>query len=305
VVRVLLVLDDLENPNLRRVVDVFRGIAVSACNQNITLEQIEMHNPNCILSVGYPSANSSLWKMPLWRRRTWLIVPDFDVAPVALRQSLLSLLNATIEPGVFSDTPTITVWNQARMDGPGSIYTWLEGQSYENWQYQSSDAINGGNTGSAFWSSLTHSRDGLIWISNLSVDSLSSVFLEQIVTFWKMRGSSGSVVVANSSDRKTLLDNILSNEELIIRHVLVDSKALSTSRVSTHNLPLKGLIGVVAQILGDPRTSFVTEIDGVSIDRHLLWDSSNDADSTLAQGPVQWAKWSLESVITSHILSTD
>jgi len=301
VVRVLLVLDDLENPNLRRVVDVFRGIAVSACNQNITLEQIEMHNPNCILSVGYPSANSSLWKMPLWRRRTWLIIPDFDVAPVALRQSLLSLLNTTIDPGIFSDTPTITVWNRAKRDELDSIYPWLEGQSYENWQYQSSVVINEKNICSDFWSSLTHSRDGLVWISNLSVDSLSSVFLEQIVTSWKMHGSSGSVVVANSSDRKKLLDNLLGNEELYIRHILVDGKALSSSRASTHNLPLNGLIGVVAQILGNPRTNFVTDIDGVSIDRHLLWDSSNDADSTLAQGPVQWAKWSLESSIASDV----
>jgi len=294
-VRVLIVLNDVTNPNLGQLQKVFTEFATQVCDPHVPLERIESIDPHCILSIGELPPATALWSMPLWRRRTWLNVPDSSVAPMALRQSLLSLLNSSIDPGVFADVPTVSLCTSTQVSEPALIHKSLSSQSYDNWEYLVHHVNALGDSLEHTLNSLALARDGLLWLSNGNMEAVPPTFLESMVSAWASNDSFGSIVVADQSQPQALLENLVAETNLDIRHVLIDRRAFYAAKVSAHRLPLKGLMGIIAAVLSSPSTKIIDEIPGLSFDRTMLSDKFNQTDVTLSHGPVQWAKWFLTS----------
>ena len=66
-------------------------------------------NPDVIISLGNLGSSSGLWSLPLWRRRTWLNLPDSDLAPEIVFTASLSLLMSLLEIDAFSDSPLVSL----------------------------------------------------------------------------------------------------------------------------------------------------------------------------------------------------
>jgi len=294
-VRILIVTHNIKDPNLHRLFEAFANFSVQLSSPNITMQQIQALNPDCILSFGHIPSQSSLWSMPLWRRRTWLSVPDFLIAPMALRQSVLSLLNSSTDPGVFSDKPTVTVCVLNHRITTTSVLNILSKQTYDNWEYLADDTTHTKTYLQQSMDAFTQSRDGLVWLSNGAIDGVPDSLLESIVNMWMKNDSQGSIIIADRVQSHELLDNLVGDVPLEIRHVFIDRRSFFTTRSSIHRLPLQGIIGLIAVTLSNQNTQIVADFGGISIDRSILWNTSDELDTTLAHGPVQWAKWLLTS----------
>jgi len=263
------------------------GLAVHAAEHGVSVAWIEQVNPHLILSVGSIPDTSVLWELPLWRRRLWLNIPDLHVAPFAVRQSLLSLMASNIEPRVYGHTPAVTVWS-----GRSASHELARGvsearETYDNWHV---DTRNGAAQ-SGLLDAMSQSRDGLVWPVDESFLGTETGTMRLLVEAWQEAGQMNSIVVTGTTDRRHLLDSLMDEGSSLVRHVFFDRAHFYRSPGSASLLPLHGIVGAVAHVLASPTTRIVDHIPGNSLTSAMLFNHRDPVDSTLAQGPVQWARW--------------
>lgn len=290
-IRVLVVLNNAEDPNLPRLAAIFKGIHISGCLPQVSQVEIERLDPHCILSVGPANDFSSLWSLPLWRRQTWLHIPDFKVAPLAIKQSLLSLINSAIDPPAFSSQPVISVWGK-KLKEQRHLDSFIN-HGYDNWQLLEDEEDSLEQLAPRMLCALANARNGWLWIYNSEIASISHETLKGIVDICTGADFRGSLIIAEHNDRQKLLDNLISNEPLAIRHIVIHRESFFSGNTNPHYLPVKGLMGVVAKLLCTSSTHITSEVPGVTFERSMLVDIEDSVDVTMSHGPVQWAKWIL------------
>jgi hypothetical protein len=297
-IRVLVVLNNAKDPNLPRLAATFEGIHVSGCLPHVSQAEIERLDPHCILSVGPANDFNSLWSLPLWRRQTWLHIPDFKVASLAIKQSLLSLINSAVDSPAFSSQPVISVWGK-HLKEQKHLDSFIN-QAFDNWQILEDEEDSFALLTPRMLCALANARNGWLWIYDSEIASISQETLKGIVDTCIGTDLRGSLIVADYCDREKLLNNSLSNEPLAIRHIVVHRESFFSGNATPHGLPLKGLMGVVAKLLCASSTLITSEVPGVTFKRSMLVDIDDAVDVTMSHGPVQWAKWVLAGLQVSQ-----
>lgn len=268
------------------------GFAVHAAEHGVSVAWVEKVNPHLLLSLGAVPDTSVLWELSLWRRRQWLNIPDDRVSPIAVRQSLLSLMASSIEPRVYGRTPAVTVWS-----GKSASHDLARGvvearEIYDNCHV---DPRNGAGQ-AGLLDAMSQARDGLVWPVDESFIGTEAGTMKMLVDAWQEAGQEASIVVADSADRQELIDSLMDDGPPQVRHILFDRAHFYRTSGSASLLPLDGIVGAVAHVLASPMTRIVEHIPGSSLTSVMLFNHCDLIDSTLAQGPVQWARW----VNTSH-----
>jgi hypothetical protein len=300
-IRVLVVLNNADDPNLPRLAAGLEGIHVSGCLPHVSQLEIERLDPHCILSIGPANDFSSLWSLPLWIRQTWLHIPDFKVAPLAIKQSLLSLINSAIDSPAFPSQSVISVWGK-KLKEQKHLDSFIN-HGYDNWQFLEDKEDSLEPLVPRMLCALANARNGWLWIYNSEIASISHETLKGIVDICTGAELQGSMIVAEHSDREKLLDNLTSNEQPAIRHIVIHRESFFSGNTNPYSLPVKGLMGVVAKLLCTSSTHITSEVPGVTFNRPMLVDMDDAVDVTMSHGPVQWAKWVLAGLQVSHFES--
>lgn len=274
---------------------------VSGCSSRVSIQDIEIFNPHCVLNIGSIDGDSVFWSLPMWRRRLWLNIPDFNVSPVAIRQSLLSLLNSSLDPGVFEPWPIIDVWFPQDRSLREQIEA-LSGQTYDNWNLRRANNVQMRSYSEQVLTGLALSHDGFLWVTNGEFENISAQFLDDVVSIFKECKPHGSILVADVETSRDILENISSHRESTIRHVLLHRDSFFVGRAAPHLLPVKGLIGMITKVLSNPSTRIISSLDGRTFDDSILMNREDAIDLTLSHGPVQWSKWVCDK--QSNLVST-
>ena len=272
-------------------------------------------DPDIIISLGNLGHGTGLWSLPLWRRRTWLNLPDTDIAPEVVFTASLSLLMSLLEIDAFSDSPLVSVvplgTDAAQMAVAVGLIT--AGQDYDNLevlipnQYWNvvRDSLSGHIVSSMLRRipdaldekvstrlrvAMGSSRGSIVWPILSCTESISPDFLCQVVE--KMVSSEGvnSVICGEHLSPEKVLASIVGDVPWEIAHLLFQLSPVMGLRRFLESFPMQSL-GVLLSLLAVERsTLFLESAEGSSFSEDLFTRELDPTHRKLLSGAVAFGR---------------
>lgn len=314
-VRFLLIVNPETKIELDSYREVFVGLTSWASPDNGLVSQIVCDaDPHVIISIG-ASQDSALWRMPLWRRRTWVDIPDAGVQPQAVKMAALSLLGAVIDHNHFEDAPLVSVvptverasdvvrivnelvvkqthdnvevlvsdhvWNEVRdaiIDSPGAMVV------------RPIDSTEGLYPFDIVRVAVGEARGEWIWPVSSSSPAAPSEMLETLVISHLSDKDRDCLIVSALDSLEEILDSVDSGSNSPIEHFLIRRASLASSRIFSESPPFGSLGAVMSLVACETSVQLLAATSTATIDFATFAHEPDDVRRTLLQAPIGFAR---------------
>ena len=277
-------------------------------------------DPDIIISFGNLGHGSGLWSLPLWRRRTWLNLPDTDIAPEIVFTSSLSLLMSLLEIEAFSDSPLVSLVplgsDATQMAEAVALIT--AGQDYDNIevlipnQYWNvvRDSLSGHivssmlrripdaldeNSSTRLRVAMGSSRGSIMW-PILSFSEISPDFLHKVVEKMISSEEVNSVICGVELGPEKVLASIAGDVPWQIQHLLFQLSPVMGMRRFLESFPMQSLGALLSLLAVERSTSFLESAKGSSINEDLFTRELDPTHNKLLRGAVAYGRVRLSLV---------
>ena len=320
-VRLLLVVDPAIHIDLSSYQGVLRGLTSWASPDNESVAQVVCDtDPHVIVSIGV-SQESALWRMPLWRRRTWVDMPDATVQPAAVKMAALSLLGAVIDHNQFDDAPLVTVvplvpraadivrllrevvvkqthenievlvsdhlWNEVRdaiVEEPAAMFI------------RRVDSIDGLTPFEVVRATVGEGRGEWIWPISHVTPTASPELVESLVSVTSFDERPGCIVVSKSVSLGEILASCDAGSPVPVDHFLINRSSVASSRIVCEAPPFGSLGAALALLACDSMVHVVDPLsESSTIDSAAFATEVDDVRRTLLQAPIGFARRVMKS----------